>query len=150
MLEARSSGGLVTANFVVTEHGTFVTNLNGRRSGGCEFALGGHQFSITPTSRKQYVLFGPSGEMARADRRGRTLWRAQTAAGPLELFRPSKWRTGWELSQDGRAIGTMIAEGGLRFHATAHLPAQMPITDRLFFFHIVLMAWVQEMQAQST
>jgi hypothetical protein len=136
MLRARRRG-FVKREYEVSADGVPVTVLAGARREGCEFSLSGRDFQIDRDGRKRFLLHGPQGLIAAADRVAGREWRIQATSGDLTLVKPSIWRNGWEVQ--GTTTGAIRHEGGFRRSYSADVPADVPLPVAVFAFYVVLM-----------
>jgi len=111
--------------------------LAGTRREGCEFTLSGTGFRIERDGRKRFLLHGPDGRVAVADRTTGREWRVQATSGDLTLAKPSLWRSDWEVR--GTTTGTIRRERWFKPVYQADVPADVPLPVGVFAFYVVLM-----------
>jgi hypothetical protein len=137
MLRARRRG-FFRREYEVTADGEPVTTLRGSRREGCTFELGGAAYRVERDGRKRFLLFGPDGRVATAERDTGREWTVRAPGGNLKLVKPSMWRSGWEFRQRGATKGAIGHEGWMGRVHTAEVPADVPLPVGLFAFYVVL------------
>jgi hypothetical protein len=137
-----SRRGLFRYQYDLTEDDRPVTQFTGFRREGCEFTLAGETLRVGRERSRRFVLDGPGGRIATADRESGRRWTITTPASRFELVRPSVWRSAWEMHHGGRAVGRIEQDRGF-FVRTSHadLPADLPLPVRVFAFYVVLILW---------
>ncbi len=137
MLRARRLGWFKREYEVETSSGPPVTVSGGKREA-CTFELDGVGYRIERDGRKRFVLTGPNGRIATADRETGRQWAIKAQGGNAKLVRPSIWRSGWELHQRGSAQGTIRHDGAFSRWYPADLPADLDLSVRMLAFYVVL------------
>lgn len=137
MLRARRRG-FFRREYEVTADDEPVTTLQGSRREGCTFELGGTAYRVERDGRKRFLLFGPDGRVATAERDTSREWTVRAQSGNLKLVKPSMWRSGWEFRQRGTTKGAIGHEGWLGRAHTAEVPEGVPLPVGLFAFYVVL------------
>jgi hypothetical protein len=137
MLRARKRGIFKRRYEVESGDGPLTTLAGGRREG-CTFELGGGAYRIEREGRKRFLLFGPEGRIATADRDTGREWTLKSQAGNLKLAKPSFWRSHWEIRRRGSAKGTIRHEGVFSSTYTAEVPADVPLPVAVFTLYVVL------------
>lgn len=148
MLRATRRGFFKRA-YDLTEDDGAVIELAGQRREGCEFTLTDQRLRIERERGKRFLLTGPHGRVAVADRENGRRWVITTSAGTLTLVRPSFWRSAWELHQGGRPLGRIEHDGAFKSSSHADLPADVPLPVRVFAFYVVLIVWERANAAAS-
>jgi len=146
MLRARRRG-LFRREYEVFADGAPVAVLAGRRREGCEFTLSGKGFRIERDGRKRFLLHGPDGQVAVAERRTGREWTIRTASGELTLAKPSMWRSGWEIR--GTTTGEIRHEGAFKRTCTADVPPDVPLPVAVFVFYVVLVIFERQAAAAA-
>lgn len=141
MLRA-SRHGFFRRRYGLTEDDRPVTELADFRRENCDFTVAGTTLRVSRERGKRFVLDGPDGRIASADRETGRRWSITTGTGRLQLVRPSVWRSAWELHRGGQAVGRVEHDPGL-FTRSSHadLPADLPMPVRVFAYYVVLMLW---------
>jgi hypothetical protein len=147
MLRAQRRGFL-KREYEVSADGRPVTVLAGARREGCEFSLSGTGFGIERDGRKRFVLHGPDGQMAVAERQSGREWQVKAASGNLTLAKPSVWRSGWEIQ--GTTVGAIRHERGFRHTYSADVPADVPLPIGVFVFYVVLVIFERQAAAAAS
>jgi hypothetical protein len=137
MLRARRRGFFKRGYEVEVAGGAPIEVSGGRREA-CTFELAGVGYRIERDGRKRFVLSGPAGTIATADRETGRQWAIKAQSGNAKLVRPSFWRFGWELHQRGSARGTIEHDGIFSSWYTAKLPEDVELPVRLLAFYVVL------------
>ncbi len=140
MLQAQKRG-FFKRSYELTERGSRVADLADIKREGCDFTVGGHSYRIRRERSKRFLLNGPGGEAAVAERDGGKRWRISSPVGSYELVRTSFWRSAWELQANGRPVGRIERAGGFGRLSKAELPAEIPRELQVFVFYVVLMVW---------
>jgi hypothetical protein len=122
--------------YEMSADGAPVAVLAGTRREGCEFTLSGTAFRVERDGRKRFLLHGPDGCVAVADRMTGREWRVQATSGNLTLAKPSIWRQGWEVR--GTTTGAIRRERGFKPAYLADVPADVPLPVGVFAFYVVL------------
>src|SRR5689334_17693665 len=135
MLRARRRGFL-KREYEIFADGSPVTVLAGARREGCEFSLSGTGYRIERDGRKRFLLHGPDGRVAIAERRTGREWGLQAVSGNLTLARPSMWRSGWEIR--GTTTGAIRHEGAFSRTYSADMPPDVPLPVAVFALYVVL------------
>jgi hypothetical protein len=148
MLQARKRG-FFKRSYELTERGSRVADLADIKREGCDITVDGHSYRIHRERSKRFVLNGPGGQAAVAERDGGRRWRISSPAGSFELVKPSMWRSPWELQANGQTVGRIEHDGGFGRLSKAELPAEMPRALRVFVFYVVLMTWEREATAAA-
>lgn len=104
----------------------------------CTFSLDGTDYRIERDGRKRFVLSGPAGRIATAERENGRRWALTAPHDSATLVRPSFWRSGWELHQHGSARGTIEHEGAFSSWYSANLPEDIELPVRMLAFYVVL------------
>lgn len=126
-----------------------VTTVTGARREGCEFTLDGGAYRVERDSRKRFMLHGPGGRVATAERMTRREWAVRAESGNVKLVKPSMWRSGWEVHQRGSARGTIRHEGLFSRSVAAQLPSDVPMPVRVFALYVVLVTYEREANAAA-
>jgi hypothetical protein len=137
MLWARRRG-FFKREYEISSDGTAATSLLGGRQESCEFSLSGTNFIIERDGRKRFLLYGPDGRLATAERQTGREWAVRAATGNLTLVKPSFWRSGWEIHQRGSSQGEIWTEGAFKATYHADIPADVPPPIAVFAFYVVL------------
>jgi len=145
MLQANRQG-FFKHRYEITDGAGPVTELADFRRESCEFSLGGQRHRVARENRKRLVFHGPTGWLATADRESGKRWTIRSTTGHFELVRPSAWRSGWELHQHGRPLGTVSRKGK---RSTAELPTTVDLPTQLFAYYVVLIIWERESSAAA-
>jgi hypothetical protein len=148
MLQAQRRG-FFKRSYELTERGSRLTDLADIKRESCDFTVGGRSYRIHRERSKRFVLNGPGGETAVAERDGGRRWRISSPAGSFELVRPSLWRSAWELHIDMRVAGRIEHDGGFGRSSKAELPGEMPKALQVFAFYVVLMEWERAANAAA-
>lgn len=133
---------MFSRRYVLQEDARPVTELANFRRESCDFTVDGVRMRVSRERGKRFVLDGPGGRIASADRESGKRWAVTTSAGLVELVRPSVWRSTWELHRGGQAVGRVEPDRGL-FTRSSHadLPTDLPLAVRVFAYYVVLMLW---------
>lgn len=115
----------------------------------CTFDVAGASYRIERDGRKRFVLAGPPGMGATADRETGRQWSITAQSGDAKLVRPSIWRSGWALHQRGSAQGTIRHDGAFSRWYTADLPTDLPLPVRVFAFYVVLVLFERAASAAA-
>jgi hypothetical protein len=137
MLRARRRGFFKRV-YEISSDGAAATSLQGGRREGCEFSLSGTYFRIERDGRKRFLLHGPDGRLATAERQTGREWAVRAATGNLTLVKPSIWRSGWEVQQRGSRKGEIRSDGAFKSTYSAGIPADVPQPVAVFAFYVVL------------
>ncbi|MGB3438781.1 MAG: hypothetical protein WBA97_08515 [Actinophytocola sp.] len=148
MLRARRHG-VFRREYEIESDGGSVTTLAGARREGCGFTLAGAEYRIERDGRKRFVLHGPDGRAATADRATHREWAIRAATGDLTLVKPSIWRSAWEVHQRGSARGTIKHDGMFHRSFAADVPSDVPMPVRLFAFYVVLIDYERNANAAA-
>lgn len=125
------------------------TTVTGARREGCAFTLGAAEYRVERDGRKRFVLHGPEGREATAERATHREWAVRASTGNLKLVKPSMWRSVWEVHQRGSVRGTIRHDGPLRRSFTADVPSDVPLPVSVFAFYVVLVNYEREAAAAS-
>lgn len=137
MLRARRRG-FFRREYEITSDDTPVTTVGSARREGCVFTLDGVEYRVERDTRRRFVLHGPDGRVAAADRVTGREWTVTAPTGNLKLIRPSLWRSGWEIHQRGSARGTIGHEGAFGRTFAADVPSDVPLPVSVFAFYVIL------------
>lgn len=137
MLRARRRG-MFRREYEISSAGEVVTSLLGGRRESCEFSLSGTDFRIERDGRRRFLLHGPDGRVATAERRTGREWAIQAATGNLKLVKPSIWRSGWEVRQRGASKGEIRHDGPFKSTYTADVPDDVPSQVAVFALYVIL------------
>jgi hypothetical protein len=148
MLHAQRRG-FFKRSYELTERGSRLTDIADIKREGCAFTVDAHSYRISRERSKRFLLDGPGGQAAVAERDGGRRWRISSPAGSFELVRPSMWRSAWELHANGQPVGTIEHDGGFGRSSKAELPAELPRALRVFVFYVVLMVWERAANAAA-
>lgn len=140
MLRA-SRYGVFRRRYELSDDGNPVTELAKFRRESCEFLVEGVTLRVTRERGKRFVLDGPTGRLATADRETSRRWAITTPTGRLELARPSMWKSAWELGRGGQPVGRIAYDGVFTRTSYADLPSDLPLAIRVFAHYVVLMMW---------
>lgn len=140
--------GVFKREYEIYSGGQLVTELTGRRREGCEFSWSGTGYRAERDGRKRFVLHGPDGQVATAERQTAREWTVRTAAGNLTLVKPSVWRSGWEIRHGGTA-GGIRHDGGFTRTYTADVPADVPLPVAVFVLYVVLAIFERQAAAAA-
>lgn len=88
--------GIFRREYEISSDGMADMSLFGGPQESCEFSLSGANFAIERDGRKRFLLYGPDGRLATAERQTGREWAVRAATGNLTLVKPSIWRSGWE------------------------------------------------------
>jgi len=146
MLRARRRG-LFRREYEVFADDAPVTVLAGARQEGCEFSLGGAGFQVERDGRKRFLLYGPEGQLAAAERVTGREWTVRTPDGNLTLEKPSFWRSGWEIH--GTSTGEIRHEGAFARTYTADVPPDVPLPVAVFVLYVVLVIFERQARAAA-
>jgi hypothetical protein len=148
MLRARRRG-VFRREYEVESDGGPVTTLAGARREGCEFTLDGGGYRVERDGRKRFVLHGPGGRVASAERTTRREWAVRSQTGNVKLVKPSMWRSVWEIHQRGSARGTIRHDGVFSRSFLADVPSDVPMPVRVFALYVVLVNYEREANAAA-
>jgi hypothetical protein len=148
MLRARRRG-FFKREYEVSTDAQEVTTLTGGRRESCVFSLSGTEYRIERDGRKRFLLHGPDGRMATADRETGREWSVRAATGNLKLVKPSMWRSGWEVQQRGTSKGGIRHDGAFKSTYTADVPADVPLLVAVFAFYVVLVIFERAANAAA-
>jgi hypothetical protein len=148
MLQARRRG-FFKSEYEIYSGGQLVTELAGRRREGCEFSLSGTGFRIERDGRKRFLLLGPGGRLAIADRQGGREWALQATSGDLTLVKPSMWRSVWEVRRGGVPQGDIRQDGAFKRSYTAGVPEDVPLPVAVFTLYVVLVIFERDAAAAA-
>ena len=129
MLRARRRGFFKRV-YEISSDGAAATSLQGGRREGCEFSLSGTGFRIERDGRKRFLLLGPDGRLATAERQTGREWAVRAATGNLTLVKPSIWRSGWEVQQRGSRKGEIRSRRRVQVHVHRGHPGRRPTGGR--------------------
>ncbi|MFL6122899.1 hypothetical protein [Actinophytocola sp.] len=146
MLRARRRG-FFRREYEVYADDTPVTVLTGARREGCEFTLSGAGFRVDRDGRRHFLLTGPDGRIATADRQSGREWTVRTAGGELTLAKPSIWRSDWEVR--GAASGAIRQEGWFSRTYSADVPPDVPLPVAVFVLYVVLVIFERQASAAA-
>jgi hypothetical protein len=146
MLRARRHG-FFRREYEVHADDAPVTVLTGGWREGCEFTLSGGSFRVERDGRRHFVLTGPDGRLATADRQSGREWLVRTAGGDLTLAKPSIWRSDWEVR--GSATGAIRQEGWFNRTYTADVPPDVPLPMAVFVLYVVLVMFERQASAAA-
>jgi hypothetical protein len=146
MLRARRRG-FFRREYEVYSDDAQVTVLTGARREGCEFTLPDAGYRVERDGRKRFVLTGPNGRVAAADRQSGREWTIQTAGGNLTLAKPSIWRSGWEIR--GTTTGEIRQDGWFSRTYAADVPPDVPLPVAVFVLYVVLVIFERQAAASS-
>jgi hypothetical protein len=141
--------GFFRHSYEISEDGRPTVTLTGTRREGCSFELDDEPYRVTRDGRKAFVLTGPWGEAARAERVGSRTWTVSSLHVPLELVRTSIWKETWEVRRFGEPVGTLSKDGAFKNTSTADLPDDLPLFLRLFVVCVVEALWERSRQAAA-
>lgn len=130
--------GIFRREYEISSDGMADMSLFGGPQESCEFSLSGANFAIERDGRKRFLLYGPDGRLATAERQTGREWAVRAATGNLTLVKPSIWRSGWEVHQRGSSQGEIWTEGAFRATYHADIPADVPQPVAVFAFYVVL------------
>jgi hypothetical protein len=148
MLRARRRG-FFRREYEITADGAALTTLAGARREGCAFTVDGTGYRVERETRRRFVLHGPDGRAATADRVTGREWTVKGMAAHLKLIRPSMWRSGWEIHQRGSARGTVRHESAFGRTFAAEVPADLPLPVGVFAFYVVLVQFERAANAAA-
>ncbi|MBB4911439.1 hypothetical protein [Actinophytocola algeriensis] len=148
MLRARRRG-VFRRDYEIESDGGPVTTLAGARREGCAYALDSAEYRVERDGRKRFVLHGPGGRVATAERMTRREWAVRAQTGNVQLVKPSMWRSGWEIHQRGSARGTIRHDGVFSRSFAADLPSDVPLPVRVFALYVVLVNYEREANAAA-
>lgn len=147
MLRARRRG-FFKREYEIHSAGQLVTELTGGRREGCEFSLSGTGYRAERDGRKRFVLSGPDGQLATAERQTGREWTVRTATGDLTLVKPSVWRSGWEVRRGG-ATGSIRHEGAFTRTYSADVPEDVPLPVAVFALYVILVIFEHQAAAAA-
>ena len=147
-MRARKQGMFRREYEVESDHGP-VTTLAGSRREGCAFTLDGVGYRIERDGRKRFLLHGPDGRLATADRDTGREWALKAGSTHLKLVRPSMWRPVWEVRQRGSARGTIRPDGWFSRGYTADVPTDLPLPVRLLALYVALVDYERQASAAA-
>jgi hypothetical protein len=136
--------------YEITSDGEAVTSLLGGRRESCEFSLDGTGFRIERDGGKRFLLHGPDGRLATAERQTGREWAVRASTGNLKLVKPSFWRSGWEVRQRGSGKGGIRHDGAFKKTYTADLPADVPPPVAVFALYVVLVIFERAAAAAAS
>jgi hypothetical protein len=152
MLTVRPHGVLARGFDVVDGAGAVVGAFVGsawRENGRIQAGYGEWEFRRERSRR--FVLTGPQGMAAAADRT--SLWsnRWQVSVGPkaYELAKPSWLGRRYELRDGGRAVGDLRPRGVSAAKAEVALPPELPPAVQVFVVAVVMTLWRREQSAAT-
>ena len=148
MLRAQRRG-VFKREYEIHSAGQLVTELTGTRREGCEFSLSGTGYRIERDGRKRFLLHGPDGRVAVADRQSGRKWAVQAASGNLSLVKPSVWRSGWEVQRGGVSRGDIRHEGVFKRTYAADVPEDVPLPVAVFTLYVVLVIFERQAAAAA-
>jgi hypothetical protein len=135
--------------YEITSAGEVLTSLLGGRREGCAFSLSGTDFRIERDGRKRFLLHGPDGRVATAERQTGREWAVRAATGNLKLVKPSIWRSGWDVMQRGTRKGDIGHDGVFKSTYTADLPVDVPEPVAVFTLYVVLVIFERAAAASA-
>jgi hypothetical protein len=148
MLRARRRG-FFKREYDLSSADEMITSLTGGRRESCVFSLSGTEYRIERDSRKRFLLHGPDGRLATAERETGREWSIRADTGNLKLVKPSMWRSGWEVQQRGASKGDIRQEGAFKQTFTADVPADVPLPVAVFAFYVILVLFERSAAAAS-
>jgi hypothetical protein len=149
MLRARRRG-IFKREYEITSDGGAATSLLGGRRESCEFSLSGTDFRIERDGRKRFLLHGPDGRIATAERQTGREWTVRADSGNLKLMKPSIWRSRWEVQQRGSRKGEIRQDGAFKQTYTAGIPADVPLPVAVFTLYVVLVIFERAAAAAAS
>lgn len=126
-----------------------VTTLSGARREGCAFTLDGAGYRVERDGRKRFLLHGPGGRTATAERATGREWMVRAQTGNLKLLKPSMWRSVWEVHQRGSARGNIRHDGVFSRSFVADMPADVPMPVRVFALYVMLVHFERQNNAAA-
>lgn len=135
--------------YEIESDGGPVTTLAGARREGCEFTLDGTVYRVERDGRKRFLLHGPGGRTATAERATGREWTVRAESGNVKLVKPSMWRSGWEVHQRGSARGTVRHVGVLSRSYVADMPSDVPMPVRVFALYVLLVHFERQNNAAA-
>jgi hypothetical protein len=148
MLRARRRG-VFRREYDIESDGGPVTTLAGLRREGCAYTLGGAEYRVERDGRKRFLLHGPDGRAATAERATGREWTVRAESGNVKLVRPSLWRSVWEIHQRGSARGTIRHEGVFSRSFVADMPSDVPMPVRVFALYVLLVHFERQNNAAA-
>lgn len=148
MLRARRRGWFRREYDIQSDRGP-LTTVTGARREGCAFTLDGAEYRVERDGRKRFVLHGPDGRTATADRETGREWMVRAQSGNVKLVKPSMWRSGWEIHQRGSARGTVRHEGMFNRSFVADVPADVPTPVGVFALYVMLVHFERQNNAAA-
>jgi hypothetical protein len=112
------------------------------REGG-RIRAAGQEWEFRRAGGRRFVLAGPGGEHAAADRVSFWTDRWEVSAGgrTYELVKPGFWSRRYELRTGGRAVGVLTPKGVFDNKAEVELPDELPPAVALFTVVVVMRIW---------
>jgi hypothetical protein len=148
MLRARRRG-IFKREYDLSSADEMITTLTGGRRESCVFSLSGTEYRIERDDRKRFLLHGPDGRVAAAERQTGREWSVRADTGNLKLVKPSMWRSGWEVQQRGTAKGGIRHDGTFKSTYTADVPTDVPLPVAVFAFYVVLVLFERAASAAA-
>ena len=135
--------------YEIESDGGPVTTVAGARREGCVFTLDGAEYRVERDGRRRFVLHGPGGRAATAERATGREWTVQAQSGNVKLVKPSLWRSGWEIHQRGSARGTIRHDGVFSRSFVADMPSDVPMPVRVFALYVLLVHFERQNNAAA-
>lgn len=126
-----------------------VTTLTGLRREGCAYTLDGAEYRVERDGRKRFLLHGPGGRTATAERATGREWTVRAESGNVKLVKPSMWRSAWEVHQRGSARGTIRHDGVFSRSFVADMPSDVPMPVRVFALYVLLVHFERQNNAAA-
>lgn len=126
-----------------------VTTLTGLRREGCAYTLDGAEYRVERDGRKRFLLHGPGGRTATAERATGREWTVRAESGNVKLVKPSMWRSAWEVHQRGSARGTIRHDGVFSRSFVADMPSDVPMPVRVFALYVLLVHFERQNAAAA-
>lgn len=115
-----------------------------------QIRVGGQVWEFRKERSRRFVLAGPQGVLAAAERtsvwNGR--WQLTTGGRAYELAKRS-WSRTYELRRDGAVVGEVAARGVFSGKAAAALPTELPLPVQVFVVAIVMALWRRQQAAAA-
>ncbi|HEX6459284.1 MAG TPA: hypothetical protein VF032_10245 [Thermoleophilaceae bacterium] len=130
--------------YAVTDSDGALTSWAGRfgREGASAY-FDGQAYAFRRDGRKRFVLSADDAQVALAER-AHGQWRVSSDGSDYALVRPSKWRSGYELRAEGRALGTISRR---RRTVSCDLPDELSVTLQAFIGFVAIALWNREAAA---
>lgn len=130
------------------EQGTFTGSA--WREGG-EVSAGGQVARFRRDGGRRFALDGPAGELAVAEKPSvwSGPWVLHAGGRTYQLAKRSWLSSVFQLSEDGRVVGTLRPTGFLRRGAEVDLPAGLAPAVQVFAVAVVLTLWQRESAAAA-